>query len=87
MAKKEMIFEILKCSKGKVISIKGNNKVFTGKLYNLNDRDANIGYFDASLKTRGKDSKYIIVRTKGNSVIAQGLHIPPVKVESIEVFL
>ena len=87
MIKKELIFEILKVSKGKTVSIKGDNKVFTGKLSNLNERDASIGHFDASLKTRGEDSKYIIIRTKGNRVIAQGLHMKPFKIESIEVFL
>ena len=87
MIKKEMIFQILKCSKGKTISIKGNNKVFTGKLSNLNERDAIIGHFDASLETRGEDSKYIMIRTKGNRIIAQGLHIKPFKIESVEVFL
>ena len=87
MIKKEMIFEILKISKGKTVSIKGDDNVFTGKLSNLNERDASIGHFDASLKTRSEDSKYIIIRTKGNRVIAQGSRMKPFKIESIEVFL
>ena len=58
-----------------------------GKLSNLNERDASIGYFDASLEMRGEDSQFILIRTKGNSGIAQGLHMKPIKIESIEVFL